>query len=161
MLHCIDGPFFPVSTASYVFDNITVCEYSVSANDNVETSAVLDTKLTDSDHLSCIEVNGLTAVPITVRVSRQGGIFTMPTEVLVYGKHLDCSPGGGLTVFASALCRSAPCGALSLCTRLHTLPETACRFRCCEQNQACETFFLHLALNAAHQKMLCEVTIKN
>ena len=148
----------PVSAVSHIFYDMEICDLSMDISDSVERSVVHDAGLTDGDHLSCVELANSSAASVTVRLSRKNRPFTMPTKVLVSGQDLDCSPGGGLTVFASALCRSAPCGVLSVCTRVHTLRGTPCKFRCCEKHQACETFFLHLTHNAQQNANLCEVT---
>ena len=148
-----------MSAVSHIFHDIAICAFSMNINDSVESAIIHDTSFTDGDYLSCVELANSSATSITVRLSRKHGPFAMPTEILVSGHDLNCSPGGGLTVFVSALCRSAPCGALSVCTRLHTLPGTACKFHCCEKYQACETFFLHLTHIAQHKAKLCEVMI--
>ena len=149
----------PVSAVSHMFHDIAMCAFSMNINDSVESVLIHDTNLTDGDLLSCVELANASAMSITVRLSRKHGPFAMPTEILVSGHDLNCSPEGGLTVFASALCRAAPCGVLSVCTRLHTLLGTACKFQCCEKYQACETFFLHLTHKAQHEAKLCDVTI--
>ena len=147
-----------VSAVSHIFYDIEMmCDLSMDISDNVESSVVHDTSLTDGDHLSCVELANSSATSIIVQLSRKNGPFAKPTKVLVSGQDLYCSPQGGLTVFASALCRSGPCGVASVCTRVHTLCGAPCKFRCCEKRQPYETFFLHLTQNAQHKANLCEV----
>ena len=149
----------PVSTVSYIYCDIMLCTFSTNTSHSVESSVVHDTNLTDGDYLSCVDFANSSATSITIRLSRKNGPFVMPMEILVSGQDLDCSPGGGVIVLASVLCRSAPCGHMNLCTKLRTFRGAACRFRCCENRQACETFFLHLTLKAYHRRTLCEVTV--
>ena len=131
------------------------CTFSTNTSHSVESSVGHDTSLTDDDYLICVELANSSLPVFRVKMDLSSfqwksscltRTLTAAQEVVYQSLHPPCADQhpAAIWIFAqdSILFEGQPVG-----------------LGCCENHQACETFFLHPTLKAYHRPTLCEITI--